>query len=170
MGAGGTGWGRGGGRDGLWQAISGQVWLLRWVQHRSQFALGVASELGCSLWHASLQGHAWPSGFPPGRDPGRKACGKSLVCLESYSSHLALSPQFWAGTQLQCPLCRSISLKILTFTVELPFLIQRSPALAQQLLQLHVRQNPFFLPILALFPRMGTMRPGWGPVAFIFQG
>lgn len=43
-------------------------------------------------------------------------------------------------------LCWSISLAILTFTMEVPFLVQRNAALGQQLLQLPVRQNPFFLP------------------------
>lgn len=67
------------------------------MRHGSQFALSVASELGCSPWHVSLQGCAWPSGLPPGRDPGGKACGKLSTCPELCISHLTsfgLGPSF----------------------------------------------------------------------------
>ena len=64
-----------------------------------------------SLHLALLLSWAAACGMSPSRDMlGQKACGKSLVCLESYISHLTLSLQFWAGTQLQWFHCVGVSL------------------------------------------------------------
>ena len=149
-----------------------QVWLLRWVRHGSQFALGVASELGCSLWHASLQGCAWPSGFPPGRNLGWKACGKLPTLPESYISHLTLSPQFWAGSQLQWFHCSGWSISnnpdihcgsAISCTKK-PSPCPGAPPVNPS------DRIPSFSQCPLFFLRTGTTQPGWGPTAFIFGG